>query len=346
MSLRTSFLSIGGGEKSNWTVMTHPDLKDNYDAYLFASNAHNLLIYNSYGSKLFKSDLKTISFLADFPEDADVDTIYYNNSANKLLLIGENYSAGATEAYISTDTNLTTYSRGTLPNDPYYKRAQINGEIVFGNNYYVIGGEYYPNTTELPNQTSLPAIFYSTNGTSWNRCLINSTTVYRMGGGVDQVGFGNNKFVSFGNYYTGSSDYNCSGVSNSSPTNWSKSKSDFSGHIRVPIIFCNGYFYHFSWSDQLIRSSDGVTWTKLTKPTGFNSEHYCFNVLYYNGLYYLFDQSRIYSTSDFATYKKYKMPFTSTTWHRQSMVIIKDKVVVMRGSQVYYSKISELVEDS
>lgn len=346
MSLRTSFFTIGGGDESNWTMMTHPDLKGSYDTYLFASNTHKLLIYNSYSLKLFKSDLKTISFLADLPEDADVDAMYYNNSSNKLVFVGENYSAGATESYISTDTNLATYSKGTLPADSYYKRTQINGELIFGNNYYVIGGEYYPNTTDAPNQTSNPAIFYSTDGISWTRILLNSTVVNRTMGGVDQVGFGNNKFVAFGNYFTGTSDYNSKAVASSTPKSWTKSTSDFSGHVRLPIIFCNGYFYHYTWGlGKFIRSSDGTNWTELTKPDGFNAEHYSFNVLYYNGLYYLFDQKAIYSTSDFATYKKYKMPFVSTTWYRQSMVIIGDEVVVMRGSQVYHSKISELVED-
>lgn len=168
-----------------------------------------------------------------------------------------------------------------------------------------------------------------------------------MGGEVDQIGFGNNRFVAFGNYFTGSSDYSCSAVSDTMPTRWSKQKSDFSGHIRVPIIFCNGYFYHYTWNSQLVRSLDGINWTQLTKPSGFDVEHYSFNVLYYKGIYYILDSHRLYSTTDFNTYKRYRMPFESISfWNRQSMVILDDQIVIARENKLYYSKITELVEDN
>ncbi len=343
MSLKTSFFTIGGGDESNWRVMTHPDLSDG-DAYLFPSTTHNLLVYNARGTKIFKTDLTNITFLADLPVSSP-SGIFYNNSVNQLVILKSNYSSNSV-SYISTDANLSTYASGTLPSDAYYTGAQLNGELIYGNGYYVIGGEYYPNTTDNPNQTSNPAIFYSTNGISWTRVLLNSTTVNRTMGDVDQVGFGNNKFVAFGSYFTGTSDSSSKAIASSTPKTWTKAKSDFSGHIRVPVIFCNGYFYHYTWGiSKLIRSSDGTNWNELTKPTEFSAERYSFDVLYDNGVYYLLDQKAIYSTSDFSTYKKYKMPFTSTTWYRQSMVIVGDTIVVMRGNKVYYSKISELVED-
>ena len=336
MSLRTSFFTIGGGDESNWSMMTHPDLSDG-DAYLFPSTTHNLLVYNARGTKIFKTDLTNITFLADLPVSSP-EGICYNNATNQLVLLDEGWYKD-TVSYVSTDMDLSTYTTGTLPTDAYRTGAQLNGELIYGNGYYVIGGEYNPSSSARQ-----PAIFYSTNGISWTRLIFNTSTSIKTGT-VKVVGFGNNKFVAFGSYFTGTTDYSSKAVAGSTPTSWTKAKSDFSGHVRISIVYCNGYFYHYNWSDKFIRSSDGTNWSELTKPEGFNAEHYSFNVLYYNGLYYIIDQSRIYSTSDFSTYKKYKMPFTSTTWYRQSMVIVGDTIVVMRGNKVYHSKISELVED-
>lgn len=337
MSLRTSFLSIGGC-KSNWTMMTHPDLETD-DLYLFPSTTHNLLVYCPRGNKIFKTDLKTITFLAELPITFP-DGICYNDSANKLVLIDEGWYKD-TVSYISTDTNLSTYTTGTLPTDAYRTGAQVNGELIYGNGYYVIGGEYNPSSS-----VSQPALFYSTNGTSWSRVILNTSTSIKTGA-VNVIGFGNNKFVAFGSYFTGTSDYSSKAVASSTPKTWTKAKSDFSGHVRIDIVYCNGYFYHYNWSDKFIRSSDGTNWSELTKPEDFNAEHYSFNVLYYKGVYFIIDQLRIYSTTNFSTYKKYKMPFPPTsTWNKQSMIIIGDTIVVARGNKVYHSKISELVEDN
>lgn len=224
MSLRTSFFTIGGGDESNWTMMTHPDLSDG-DAYLFPSTTHNLLVYNARGTKIFKTDLTNITFLADLPVSYP-DGVCYNNATNQLVLLDEGWYKD-TVSYVSTDTNLSTYTTGALPTDAYRTGAQLNSELIYGNGYYVIGGEYNPSSSARQ-----PAIFYSTNGISWTRLIFNTSTSITTGT-VKVVGFGNNKFVAFGSYFTGTTDYSSKAVAGSTPTSWTKAKSDFSGHVRI-----------------------------------------------------------------------------------------------------------------
>lgn len=224
MNLRTSFFTIGGGDESNWTMMTHPDLSDG-DAYLFPSTTHNLLVYNARGTKIFKTDLTNITFLADLPVSSP-DGVCYNNATNQLVLLDEGWYKD-TVSYVSTDTDLSTYTTGALPTDAYRTGAQLNGELIYGNGYYVIGGEYNPSSSARQ-----PAIFYSTNGISWTRLIFNTSTSITTGT-VKVLGFGNNKFVAFGSYFTGTTDYSSKAVAGSTPTSWTKAKSDFSGHIRI-----------------------------------------------------------------------------------------------------------------
>ena len=343
MGIRTSFNSIGGSS-SNWKVLTHPGIISGRDVYLFPSNTHKLLILSMYG-QLLKTDLETISVLNGDNTFFSFDEVYYNNDKNQLLLITTDYTNSITRSYISTDTNLTTYSAGSLPADPYRKYAETDTKIIYGNGYYVIGGSYYPNTTENPNMTSQPAIFYSTNGNSWTRVLLNTSVVNRTLGGVDQVGYGNSKFIAFGDYFTNSNDYSCKAVASSTPKTWTKSSWTDSGHVRVPIIYCNGYFYHYSWNSNFIRSNDGSTWETLTKPSGFDAEFYNFNVIYHNNLYYLFGRNYFGTTSDFKTYNRYKLPYSGYNSNQASIVIMDNKIVIGNKGCLYISKISELEKE-
>ena len=326
---------------SNWKKHTIPDSKVN-DCSIFNSDTHGLLIISN--GNIYKTDLNTISLLANLSTSTSIyiTEVYYNNLNNKLVFIIKDADANTKTSYISTDTSLSVYNKGPLPGDQYSPYASTGGQLIYGNGYYVIGGEYQPSNSVME---SYPAVFYSTDGINWNRSILNESFVSRQGGTVDQIGFGNNRFIALGNYFV-NGEFDTSAISVSNPNNWSNKKAcEYTGHPRNKIIFCNGYFYHYTWGEYLIRSSDGITWEKLTKPSGYDPDHYNFNIYYKNNLYYITDENYIYSTSDFIIYKKYEgANVKSGIFYRIGYALYDNYFVVSDGLNIYYSLISELKE--